>query len=332
MAAQPDAIQPASPPAPKPGSSTEARPDGKKGPKVSGYFQFHFNQPIGGAENRFRIQRARVSLEGKVNNYIIYEVDFDPRSPEHSGLLRDAFFDVQYRPNHTLRLGQHKAKFGYVNQRSSSRLYTVNRPELADELSRGITLRDIGATLLGKHPLGEGLDFEYAASIVNGAGMNVQRDNNKDKNFSGRIGLRSKGENAKWRLGLSASHGDLFEPDTDSAFVDKGGYFINFKRLGTDFFIDHDWFDLNGEFAIGRHEELGVEDTIHGSYLTLVGKPSGPIGPVLSYDSINWSENVRVMAGAYHGKPDDPFRVLLNYEVRGSLSAGRFYLWTLVRL
>lgn len=311
-------------------SSTKDDADEKrKGPEVSGYIQFHFNQPVGGNENRFRVQRARVSLEGEVNDMISYEMDIDPRAPDHAGTLRDAFFNIEYRPNHTLRLGQHKTKFGYINQRSSSRLYTVNRPEMADELSRGINLRDIGASLLGKHPMSPKVNFEYAVSLVNGAGMNVQRDNNDSKNVSGRIGLRSKGKGLKWRLGVSGAIGDLFEPENDPELAP--GYFIDFKRLGTDFFLDHDAFDLNGEFAIGRREELGDKETVHGYYLTLVGKTSGPVGPVLSYDSINSTEDVRVTLGAYHGTSDEPFRVLVNYEFRGSTTVGRFYLWTLVR-
>ena len=35
--------------------------------------------------------------------------------------------------SYVLRLGQHKTKFGYENQRSSSRLYTVNRAEFDEE-------------------------------------------------------------------------------------------------------------------------------------------------------------------------------------------------------
>ena len=304
--------------------------EGDKAPEVSGYIQFHFNQPIGGNnQNRFRIQRARISLEGDVNDIISYELDIDPRSPDHAGTLRDAFFNINYHPNHTLRLGQHKAKFGFINQRSSSRLYIVNRPEIADALMRGINLRDIGATFLGKHPVGQRVNFDYAVSIVNGAGMNAQNDNNKKKNFSGRIGLHRKGKGLKWSLGLSGAVGDIFEPKSKPELAP--GYFVDFKRVGTDFFLDHKSFELNGEYALGDHEELGVSETLTGYYLTLVGKPSGPIGPVLNYSSMNHTEDVRVIVGGYHGKPNAPFRVLFNYELRNSVSRGRFYLWTLVR-
>ena len=299
-------------------------------PRVTGYIQYHFNYPIGGGEYRFRVQRARVGVEGRVNSRITYEIDVDPRAPDHAGTLRDAFFNVKINKRHTLRLGQHKAKFGFINQRSSSRLYVVNRPELADELSRGINLRDIGVTLIGKGPKrGKGARLDYAFSVVNGAGMNAQRDDNKAKNLSGRVGLSGKKSSYDWTLGASAAHGDKFETSNNPIY--DGGYFVKFDRAGTDFFIDHNRFDLNGEFVIGKHKDRGDKETIHGYYMTFVGKSSKQIGPVLSYDSINDTQDVRVTLGAYYGERNEDFRVLMNYEFRGAVDTGRFYLWSLVR-
>jgi|GEM_PF-5034005 hypothetical protein len=67
--------------------SSDKNSDKKKGPKVKGYLQYHFNQPIdtdndGAAPSRFRVQRARVTLEGNVNERVSYELDIDPRSPQ----------------------------------------------------------------------------------------------------------------------------------------------------------------------------------------------------------------------------------------------------------
>ena len=300
------------------------------GPKVTGYIQYHFNYPVGGGEYRFRVHRARVGVEGRVNSRITYEVDIDPRAPEHAGTLRDAFFNVELNENHTLRLGQHKAKFGFINQRSSSRLYRVNRPELADELARGINLRDIGVTIMGKSLKGNGIRKEYAISVVNGAGMNVQRDNNNKKNLSGRVGLFGKKGSYKWRWGASASHGDKFETSNNPRYA-NGGYYIRFSRAGTDFYLDHKRFDVYGEYAIGRQRDRGSKETLEGYYLTLVGKTSRSIGPVLSYDSMNHTEDVRVVVGGYYGERNEQFRVLMNYEFRGAVDTGRFYLWSLVR-
>ena len=52
---------------------------------------------------------------------------------------------------------------------------------------------------------------------------------------------------------------------------------------------------------------------------------------MLSYDSINDTEDVRVTLGAYYGERNEDFRVLMNYEFRGAVDTGRFYLWSLVR-
>lgn len=301
-----------------------AASDQNRGPQVGGYIQFHYNYPIGGGENRFRVQRARLSLEGQASDRISYEMDIDPRAPDHAGTLRDAFFNFELNDQHTLRLGQQKVKFGFINQRSSSRLYVVNRPEMADELSRGINLRDIGISLLGKRPMSEDRTFEYDLSVVNGAGMNVQRDTNKDKNVSGRVGVRRKGPGTDWRFGVSAARGDIREDPEDP--------FLKFLRAGADLQVYHSRFDLFLEGAVGRRKEGGDEETLHGYYATLAGKTAGDWGPLASFDSINTTEDVRVTVGAYHGKPSADVRFLLNYELRGAVDTGRFYLWTMVRM
>ena len=306
--------------------------DKKKGPKVKGYLQYHFNQPIdtnnnGAAPSRFRVQRARVTLEGNVNERVSYELDIDPRSPQVTGLMRDAFVDIQLHAHHKLRLGQHKVKFGYINQRSSSSLYVVNRPEMADALSRGINLRDLGASMLGEMPLSGGRHFEYAISVVNGAGLNAQQDNNKAKNVSGRIGLFNEGDGTEWQFGVSGAVGDMFEVSNNPIY--DGGYFRDFKRVGTDFLIERSRFVLNGEYVLGQHKEKERQrkETLNGYYLTLVGKTSRSIGPLLSYDGID-SEG-RLTAGGYYGKPRDDVRLLLNYERR--TGDDRVYLWMLTR-
>ena len=315
------------------GQGQDPRKDKKrKGPKVKGYIQFHFNQPIdtngnGSAPSRFRVQRARLTLEGKVNGRVSYEMDIDPRSPQVAGLMRDAFVDVRLHPHHTLRLGQQKVKFGYINQRSSSALYAVNRPEMADELSRGVNLRDVGASLLGEAPLGGGRYFEYAVSVVNGAGLNVQQDNNKAKNVSGRVGLAGQSGTDRWQVGVSGAAGDMFETSSDPVY--DGGYFRDFQRLGTDFLFENGRLAAYGEYAVGRHEEKArdFEETVHGYYLTLAGKSARDIGPMLRYDGIDGEG--RVTAGGYYGKPQAPFRLLFNYERR--TGDDRVYLWMLTR-
>ena len=124
--------------------SKENKKKKKEKVEVSGILQTHFLQRLDANNDgkvrasRFRVQRARISFKGKVNRHVSYDVMIDPRSPDISGVLRDAFFDVrEVIPRHRLRIGQQKTQFGYENGRSSSRLYTVNRAEVSDNVARG---------------------------------------------------------------------------------------------------------------------------------------------------------------------------------------------------
>ena len=98
----------------------------------------------------FRDQRVRIGINGKVTDHVGYDIEIDPRAPEVAGILRDAFITLDYLPHHEVRIGQQKTLFGYENPTSSSRLYTVNRSEVSDNLSRGVNLRDIGLGLAFK--------------------------------------------------------------------------------------------------------------------------------------------------------------------------------------
>ncbi len=333
-------------------SILKSDPELNKGPKVYGYVQVQVvNLPVdtnGDNESdagRARVQRARLSVEGVINEYISYEMDIDPRPPEIGGFMRDAYFNLKLNNNMRLRIGQQKTIFGYENQVSSSKLYMVNRTELSDNLARGVNLRDVGVSLRGRGSFGGGTRVSYDVAVVNGSGMNTQHDNNKAKNVWGRFGLRNaRGADRRWMWGVSAGLGDQWEqydPEEIIAATDSTdeitGYFIDFKRVGTDFLYETSRVDLNGEFAIGPQKELGEEETIYAYYLTAIGKTSRPFGPLLRYEAF-FDEYTRWTVGAYYGEQQDAFRVLLNYEFRweegdadDNVADDRLYLWTQVR-
>ena len=107
------------------------RPSGDtalQGPTVSGYMQIHYRQAYAtGADpavdnDDFRVQRLRVGLEGDVYRWLSYDLEIDPRAPEVTGLLRDAYVTFKVIPRHKLRIGQQKQQFGYENVESSTRL------------------------------------------------------------------------------------------------------------------------------------------------------------------------------------------------------------------
>ena len=121
--------------------------------------------------------------------------------------------------------------------------------------------------------------------------------------------------------------GDMFRTSNNPIY--DGGYFRDFTRVGTDFLIDRSRFAVNGEYAIGKHEEEERDrsKTIAGYYVTAIGKTTETMGPMLRFDGVDGGG--RVTAGGYYGVPKAPFRVLLNYEKR--TSDDRLYLWVLSR-
>jgi hypothetical protein len=306
-----------------PDSSALVKKAKKYMPHLSGFIQVHFLEPFNTngdsivEPDRFRVLRARVCVDGKINKFLSYVVEIDPRSPQITGILRDAYISVKIIPDHTIRIGQQKTQFGYENRESSTRLYFVNRSEMSDNLSRGYNLRDIGIGLLGKININEKYRFEDAITLVNGAGMNVPgiEDYNRKKNLWGRVGIRYKTENLMWRFGISGGMGD--QKDLGNDPVDPSDDFIiDFKRFGLDAEMDHKWFFMASEYAAGQDI---VSDTISnpfGYYVLLAGKTKWKAGPLIRYDVLE-DEWKRWTLGAYYGLPNDRFRVLLNYEIRG---------------
>lgn len=313
-------------------------------PKVFGYVQIHFkhaedSNDDGVKDNdNFRVQRVRVGVRGDIYPWLSYKVVVDPRAPEVAGIMRDAYLTFHALPRHEIRVGQQKMHFGYENLESSTRLYTVNRAELSDALSRGINLRDVGIRVLGDFKLNKRFRIEDGFSIGNGAALGTQDDNSQRKNFWGRVGVRYKGETKEglqaW-LGVSAGSGDFFDPNELADTTDDE--FFKFTRLGTDLEIDHRWFFLAAEYVKGTDDNLIEPERTKtsGWYVNVAGKTRWQVGPIVRLDTLSDNLFKRWTFGAYYGAPDAPFRVLFNYEQRkirdGERADDKVYLWTQVR-
>ncbi len=313
--------------------------------RLSGFFQpffrytLHTNDPTEDPNvdpPNVRIQRLRIALDGDLLPWLSYKVSIDPRSPELVGLLRDAYFDVtKVVPHHKIRVGQQKTQFGYENNESSSDLFYVNRAEISDALGRGTNLRDLGIGLIGRVKLGSGLRLEDAITVVNGAGLNVQDDNNRRKNVFGRVGLRYKPKNADYwiRFGISGARGDILDPGDD--LLDPSDDFTEkFARVGADLEIDTKWLFAAAEVMLGRETIAGESEDLAGWYVNLVGKTPYPVGPLVRVDTFA-DDFRRFTFGAYYGAPAARFRMLLNYEFRqlkdGVRGDDRIFLWSQVR-
>ncbi len=311
--------------------------------RISGYIQVFFKARVeqsgdGTTEPTvFRVQRARLELEGEIVPRIDFDLEIDPRAPAISGVMRDAFISLRVIPHHKIRIGQQKTQFGYENNESSTRLYTVNRADISDNLARGVTLRDIGIGLIGGWPLGDGFKLEDAVTVVNGAGMNVQADDTGKKNVWGRVGARyrDKQRELSARLGVSGAIGDQSQP-ADPGPPATPAYVFNFTRLGADLELDSPWVFLAAEYVMGTDEAPADMPDVGGDragyYVLAAGKTCWDVGPVLRYDALE--DFHRLTLGAYWGGPEAPLRVLLNYEFfEDELGRhdDRAYAWTQVR-
>ena len=300
-----------------------SKPKGAKKPKVDvgGFIQMFYKTRLekngdGKLEpDVFRVHRVRIQFTGMVSPRVGYQVEVDPRSPEIAGVLRDAFVSLDVLPHQQLLVGQQKTAFGYENETSSSKLFTVNRTELSESLGRGINLRDIGIGITGFVRLAKGLRLEDHVTLVNGSGLSVQADSTARKNLWGRVGLRYKTGDLTLRLGVSGATGDQQFDDSTAA----GGlvfFTSDITRLGMDIQIDHPRVLFVTEYARGNDKAPATHPdasgTTSGYYALLVGKTSRNIGPLVRYDVLEGFQ--RLTAGGYYGLPASPVSLLFNYE------------------
>ena len=311
--------------------------------KVYGFVQVHYRMAYKTGDDSlvdnddFRVQRARIGVKGDLTPRVGYQVEIDPRSPSITTVLRDAFIALHVISRQEIRIGQQKTQFGYENRESSSNLYVVNRAEVSDNLSRGVTLRDIGLGLIGHLNLNKGLRLEDAFTVVNGAGANTQADDTPTKNGWGRLGLRWRNEAATrtfW-LGASGGVGDMIDTGDDP--VDPSDDFrVIFNRWGVDMELDHPLAFLCAEYVSGHQvdKSTGETDEPVGYYVTLAMKTRWRAGPILRVDDFD-DDFHRYTFGAFFGLPSDKLRFLINYEyrLRKDIVRGddKLYFWTQVR-
>lgn len=316
-------------------------------PKVNGYLQVLWQAAIdtnddGSAKTPvFRINRARIELDGKIMKKVGYALGADVGTGDVATLMKDAYLWTKYIPFHELRVGQQKVQFGYENVESSSKLYYVNRSKVSDELSRGpgFTIaqprssRDIGIGIVGEIPIGCGWSIEDGATVVNGAGPNVHSDNTVHKDYWGRLGGRY--QNAQLdldvRLGVSGGYGDGYDPGELGE-----PYYFRMKRVGVDVQADYTYAFVAGEYVFGRDTEIAVgrPDIDHdadGFYVLVAGKTPWKAGPIVRYDQFDDDffdyHYKRLTLGAYYGKRADKLRAMLNYEHRPDRD-DRLILWS----
>ena len=295
-------------------------------PKITGVIQVHYlnefntNGDTLRDPDGFRVLRARLTAKGKISKKISYELMIDPRAPEMGGIMRDAFLAFDVLKNHTVRVGQQKTQFGWENRESSTELYTVNRAEMSDGLSRGETLRDIGVGILGEIKLSKHLRIEDAFTFTNGTASTVSGpyDFNGKKALWGRAGLHYKKDNLHVRWGTSIGLGGLRRLG-DNLMDPADDIYTVISAFGTDIQVENDYFFLAGEYGFGKEtasDTLVAEPT--GYQVLLAVKTKWRAGPLVRYDTFEDEWKV-LTCGAYYGQPKDRFRILVNYVFRGKV-------------
>lgn len=157
--------------------------------KLSGYVQTRWTDSVG-ANNPFEIRRARIALDGKLNEKMGFRVQVDAvKGP----ILVDARFEWKPSPYARLTLGQFKIPFSRENLISGRDLLTVERSAVVNKLvpgrDNGSSGRDIGAQLEGVILGGKDEPLvSYSFGVFNGAGIN-RTDDNRRKDVSARIAL-----------------------------------------------------------------------------------------------------------------------------------------------
>lgn len=292
---------------------------------VSGLIQVHYltefntNGDSIQDPDGFRVLRARLTAEGKIAPKISYQVMIDPRAPESRGILRDCYISFDFAKDQSFRVGQQKTQFGYENTQSITELYVVNRSEMSDYLSRGINLRDCGIGWVGKQKLSEHWRMDQGITFTNGSGLNVRGpwEFSSTKNLWAKVGVRYKKDEFSARIGFSYGNGGMKDPG-DLDFDPSDDFFIRFQRYGSDVQVDHKWFNLSGEYAMGTETINDSLEERFGYQVTVAGKTPWRIGPLFRYDGVD-DEFKRMTAGLYYGEPKDRLRFLINYEFRGEI-------------
>ena len=94
-----------------PGKTRAPKRRSLKGPVVFGYFQVHYRMAFATGDDSlvdnddFRVQRVRIGVKGDLSPKVSYDVEIDPRAPQITGVLRDAFLTLHILPRHDIRIG-----------------------------------------------------------------------------------------------------------------------------------------------------------------------------------------------------------------------------------
>ena len=184
-------------------------------PHIHGTIRGKYEYQPQDAAGRFEVRNARVSVDGKVADWVQYKAEID-LADEGKIKMLDAYTRLTPVDKLDFTIGQMRVPFTIDAHRSPHQQYFANRSFIAKQVGN---VRDVGATL--SYTLDVGFPIKLDAGLFNGSGLTNQKDFwTKNINFSTKAQLFFPGG---WNLTLSAQK---IRPDITSVMMyDAGAYY-----------------------------------------------------------------------------------------------------------
>lgn len=184
-------------------------------PEIHGTIRGKYEYQTSTNEGRFEVRNARISVDGKVNEYVGYKAEVD-LSDEGKIKMLDAYARIYPAKAWQFTIGQMRVPFTIDAHRSPHLRYFANRSFIAKQVG---DIRDVGATL--GYRANVGFPIQLEAGLFNGSGLTDQKDYwTKGINFSGKAQLMlPKGFN------LTLSLQKIKPNQTTIMMYDAGAYY-----------------------------------------------------------------------------------------------------------
>jgi phosphate-selective porin len=219
-------------------------------------------------DRNFRLRRANIGVEGKINEDWQYKVMFD--STRRDRILKDLTLEYTGLPHHTVRIGQFKPGLTYDSLRSSSKNFTSERSQIGALTN----MREQGLAILGDWKA-----INYMMGVYNGESEN-STDQNRHLSFGGRVAYKPLTyllDEKKW--GLLELGGSMFKGKTgipDAAYSNK-------DRYGFTAHYAHRKFELTSEYL--KFDDADVQGK--GYYVEGVYRVTPKWDLVARYDTLD---------------------------------------------
>lgn len=232
-------------------------------------------------KGRFEVRTARLSIDGKVTNWVSYKAEID-LSDEGKIKMLDAYTRLSPFSKFDFTIGQMRVPFTIDAHRSPHQQYFANRSFIAKQVGN---VRDVGATV--GYTFNVGFPIRLEAGIFNGSGLTNQKDfwtNNINYSAKAQIFFPHG-----FNLTLSTQK---IKPDNISVMMyDAGAYYHA-----------HNW-HVELEYLY-KHYDHGAFHPVHSvdafvNYdIPLRNKFFSKVSPLVRYDFMNdHSDGIRYLDG-----------------------------------